>query len=161
MTDTLVVNASPLILLGRIGQIELLSRFGSQVLIPDRVIEEVAAGTAVDPSAAASVAWAMPFSVPPIPVPGSIASWELGAGESQVLSVAAGATAAEVVLDDLAARRCALALGLKVVGTLGIVLRAKRLGLIPSAQPLIASLRANGMFLHQELVAHALKIAGE
>ena len=67
----------------------------------------------------------------------------------------------EVALDDLAARRCASANGVPVVGTLGLLLRVKRLNLIPAARPLLESLLENGMFLPRDLVESALSVVGE
>lgn len=66
-----------------------------------------------------------------------------------------------VVLDDLMARRCARAHGLFVIGTLGILLRAKRLGILPSARPLVEQLRRSGMYLDERLLQSVLVELGE
>jgi predicted nucleic acid-binding protein len=63
-------------------------------------------------------------------VPPEILAWDLGAGETQVITNARRHGADRVVLDDLEARRGAKAMELKVIGTLGIVARAKRAGRI-------------------------------
>jgi len=73
-------------------------------------------------------------------VPELIQSWDLGAGESSVLTWAYANPGTEVIIDDLAARRCAAVLGIPVQGTLGLVLTAKQRGKIPAARPVLAQL---------------------
>jgi predicted nucleic acid-binding protein len=51
------------------------------------------------------------------------------------------------------AQRCAKAMGLRVIGTLGIVARAKRMGRIELAAPVIDRLRKSGLYVSEELVA--------
>lgn len=67
----------------------------------------------------------------------------------------------EVIIDDLAGRRCAEALGIPVRGTLGIVLTAKKRGLIPSARPILEQLRLSGMYLSEKVINQALALVGE
>ena len=101
-----VVNASPLILLGKLQRLDLLDSLAPAVWVPDGVIREVAMGAGSDPSTAASVTWAQARRQPDLPLPPTIAHWDLGAGESQVLAVCIE-TSAVAVLDDGAARACA------------------------------------------------------
>ena len=68
---------------------------------------------------------------------------------------------AEAVIDDLAARKCAAAIGVPVRGTLGIVLAAKRRNLIPLARPLVERLLQSGMYLSDSLMNGALALVGE
>lgn len=74
-----------------------------------------------------------------------ILSWDLGAGESQVIVNALLHGADRVVIDDLEARRCARSMGLNVIGTLGIVGRAKVMGRIEQATPVIERLQESGL----------------
>ena len=66
-----------------------------------------------------------------------------------------------VVLDDLLGRRCAQALRLPLIGTLGLVLMAKRRGAIPSARLVVEKLVAHGMYLSERVVGEALALVGE
>jgi predicted nucleic acid-binding protein len=95
-----------------------------------------------------------------LPLPAEIAGWDLGAGESQVL-VHTVISGDEAVLDDLQGRRCARALGVPATGTLGVILRARKLGMIPAARPLIEELLHGGLYLSRELVQQALRDVGE
>lgn len=160
MTEAWVANASPLILLGRIGQLDLMEHLASEIIVPDSVIAEIRAGEMRDATASTAIRWAASRRVPDAMVPVSVERWDLGSGESQVIAHGmAGSRWA--VLDDLAARRCATAHGMKVIGTLGIVLRSKRRGSIDRAKPLILKLIDAGMFLDHDLLERVLSLAGE
>jgi uncharacterized protein len=152
-----VVNASPLIALAKIGQLELLLGPSRILMIPEAVAEEIRVGPPQDP---ARVALTIGFGGTPIPVDVSaeVIAWGLGRGESAVLCLAAqhGATA---VLDDRDARRAAKTMGLDVLGTLGVVLRARAEGRIESASVTLKALQHHGMRLDERLVATALRDA--
>ena len=70
----------------------------------------------------------------------SIAAWDLGRGESEVLTLALGKPRTGVVLDDLQARKCAELFEISLIGTLGLVVLAKRKGLISAWPPLDCTL---------------------
>jgi predicted nucleic acid-binding protein len=87
--------------------------------------------------------------------------WGLGPGESAVLAEAMGLPGCRAVIDDLAARKCAASLGIPFIGTLGIVLRARRQGIIPAARPVMEDLLRGGMFLSRALLDRALALVCE
>jgi predicted nucleic acid-binding protein len=94
-------------------------------------------------------------------VPPTVAAWDLGPGESQVLSHCLGQPRVIAVLDDRSARQCARSLGISVVGSLGVVLAAKRRGWVPSARAIVERLVDEGLYLSDSLVAEALAEVGE
>ena len=65
------------------------------------------------------------------------------------------------VLDDLRGRRCALALGVPIFGTLGVIVEARRRELIPVASPLVAAIRGFGYYIEDHLIEAALRQVGE
>lgn len=67
---------------------------------------------------------------------------------------------ARAVVDDLIGRKCALSLGLSVVGTLGIVIGAYRRGTIDDPRQLLLDLRASGMWLSDAVIERTLRLAG-
>lgn len=150
-----VVNASPLILLGKLRRLDLLAMLAPSLVVPEAVVREVSAGAGRDAATAASVAWAQERMRPDVPVVSSVSSWDLGAGESQVIAHCLASTAV-AVLDDGEARACAQAHDLPLIGTLGVILRAHKLGLIPAARPLIEELVNAGSFLDRALVEREL-----
>jgi predicted nucleic acid-binding protein len=65
------------------------------------------------------------------------------------------------IIDDLAGRKCAACLDIPVRGTLGIVLEAKRRGVIRQARPVLEELIASGLYLRRHVLDEALKRVGE
>lgn len=86
---------------------------------------------------------------------------DLGPGETEVLALALETKDAIAVLDDALARQVAEALKLPLIGTLGLLLNAKRVGLIPAVCPLIEQLDALGFRLASHTRAAVLRMAGE
>ena len=66
-----------------------------------------------------------------------------------------------ILVDERAARRLCLELGLMTVGTLGVLLRAKEYGLIPSVQDRINKLSEAGFYLSEGVKRDVLKLANE
>ncbi|HEX3110887.1 MAG TPA: DUF3368 domain-containing protein [Thermoanaerobaculia bacterium] len=161
MHDVLVVNASPLIFLGNAGRVDLLNQIGAtQIIVPQSVFDEVTAASHEDRAsrAVAEAEWLVRLS--PSPPPSTVVEWDLGAGESDVISACIQIGGASPVIDDLAGRKCALALGLRPIGTLGIVIRAYRCGTISDPRQLLLDLRSAGMWLSDAVLEHALRLAG-
>jgi len=86
---------------------------------------------------------------------------EIHRGEAEVLALAAEAPESLVILDDTAARAHAKALGLKVTGTLGILLRAKQDARIHAMRPLLDQLERLGFRLAEHTRAAVLRLADE
>jgi predicted nucleic acid-binding protein len=160
VNEAWVVDASPLILFSRIARLDLIERLAASILIPNAVIEEVRAGQHKDQTAATALEWASRYRVENIAIVPSIEHWDLGLGEAQVIGHCVGESR-WAVLDDRAARRCAVAHNVPVIGTLGVILRSKNNRRIESARPLVKELIAAGMFLDDEFVDLALASVGE
>ncbi len=161
MSRSFAVNASPIILLTRIGHLHLLSALADKVVVPHAVIEELRARDDRDQAASVVEAAGWTLVVPNLPVPAEVQAWDLDAGESQVISYALEQSAVEAVLDDRAGRRCAKALGVPTIGTLGVVLACKRKSKIPLARPIVEAPVSHGMFLADEIMNGALAEVGE
>ena len=86
---------------------------------------------------------------------------DLGPGETEVLMLALEATAAIMILDDALAQQVAERLNLKLTGTLGLLLDAKRAGLIPAIAPVVDQLQALRFRLAEYTRLAILKLAGE
>lgn len=143
------------------GRLDLLRLGVSDVLVPDVVVAEVGARGSHDVSARAiaGASWLTVAATPPTPEP--VRACRLDPGGSAVLALAVGDSDCEVVLDDMAARRCAARFGIPCLGTLGLVLVAKRLGSLPEARPVIERLRQVGLYLDGEFVDDVLRRIGE
>lgn len=131
------------------------------MVVPRPVLQEVSCLDPSDPAVRAIHDSGWEVVTVSDPVPASVRQWKLDAGEESVLALALGSTDCEVVIDDLAGRRCALAHGIPLIGTLGIVILAKRIGRITAARPLIEELRRAGLRVSDDVIANALKQADE
>jgi len=159
MPEPPVVNASPLVVLARAGRLNLLRSLGERVLVPGAVAAEVRAHSDEAVRALDGEAWIE--EVPSDPIPGVVAAWDLGAGESAVLAWALAHPGTLAVIDDYAARTCAVVLGVPVKGTLGLALLAKQRGKVTAARPLVEELREAGLYLSDTVVREALELVGE
>lgn len=153
-----VSDAGPLIALGRLDLLALLLALFAQVQVPQAVLREcLARPENVDAGrirAAVDQGWLTPCEATPIVKDGL----DLGerAAIARALEIGAG-----LLADDRAARQYAIDLGLVVVGTLGVLVQAKRAGHLAAIGPLIEALRAGGQRLSRTAVAEALAAAGE
>jgi predicted nucleic acid-binding protein len=148
-----IFDASPLIALADINRLDLVPQLFETAFIPRAVLIEISR-TVGQPS------WLIVRSpAPPLDV--RVLEAALGAGETEAIALTIQLGAAEVVLDDYPARRLALRLDLLVVGTVGLLLRAKRHGLIKQARAELLALRSSGFFLDSRLIEQALADVGE
>jgi predicted nucleic acid-binding protein len=159
--DVWVVNASPVITLAKAGHLALLTEMADEILLPEAVAAELLMASVEDPARQAVVSgWGT--RLPVTETPATVLEWGLGAGETAVLAVSLTRGDCTVVLDDAAGRKCARTLGISVIGTLGVILRAKHQGRIASAARVMQDLRAAGLYLDDvtitDIVRHS---AGE
>ena len=85
----------------------------------------------------------------------------LEAGESEAIALAQETSPRWLIQDDLAARREAEALGLPTIGTLGVLLLAKEVGLVTSIKPVLDELRDRSLYIGEALYLAFLTSAGE
>jgi predicted nucleic acid-binding protein len=85
----------------------------------------------------------------------------LDEGEAAVIQLALDQGIRRVCIDERAGRRMASAVGLQVVGTLGLLLRAKQLGHLPALRPVVQRLTSAGAWYDQELLTRVFHAAGE
>lgn len=160
MSDVWVVNASPLIVLAKIGRIDLLQELTPTILVPDAVRLESLSGPTDDPACRILEAgWGQPVSVKRTGP--EVLQWDLGAGETAVIAAAIERPGAGVILDDAKARASANSFGLPLVGTIGVVMRARHRGMIAAAAPILADLQSAGLYIDRRTIAIALSSFGE
>jgi len=150
-----VINASPIIALARIGQVELLARLPGKAIVPQAVADELGKASESDPARLALESGVFKIVKSPEPPP-KLLAWDLGQGETAVLSYALAHPHWVAILDDGAARRCAQSFSLKLTGTLAVVILAKRYGLIESAAQVLHALGGVGFRLEEAIIRAAL-----
>ena len=147
-----VSNSSPLIALEQIGNLSLLQKLFATVSIPPAVTRETT--SVVLPP------WITESSLTQ-PIGPQILRASLGPGESETLSLALEVGARWIILDDRPARRLAEALGLPVIGTLGVLLASKRRGFLSAVRPCIDALMNHEFRIAPDLYERVLSDAGE
>ena len=161
MPEIWVMNACPLIVLGKARLLRTISPLAREWIIPERVIQEIRVKQSIEPyleelASGASITQQDVTNILP-----SIATWELGAGESAVMTIAINTPDAGVVLDDLQARKCATLFNLPLIGSIGLVLLAKQRGLLPLARPAITQIIQAGLYVHPAFLRQILQGIGE
>jgi predicted nucleic acid-binding protein len=152
--DTIVANASPLITLSKAGLLSNVAHVAQEWVVPDVVFQEVTAKPDVPPDSIHSLP---NITIVPVVPETCILGWDLGKGESAVLSYALMHNHLPVCVDDRAAWRCAQTYALPATGTIGLLLRAKRLGYLASVKESIARLQDAGLWLSSAFVADLLR----
>jgi hypothetical protein len=157
-----ISDTTPLSELAKIGRLEILQEVYGRVVIPQEVFDEVTAWSHPAVNAIVSAKW---IEIRPVGNPQEVltlhSSTQLGLGECAAISLAEELHATRLLIDDLAARHQAQSRNLPVIGTVGVILVAKGLGVIPAVKDLLDGLVAHGTRIGQKLYQDALSIAGE
>lgn len=153
-----MINTGPIIALERMGCLDIIGGLPFRFICPQEVRKELDVGEAsgyprVDP------VWVKVMQLSTAPAPFGVVGLDLG--ETAVIQLAIEQGVSTVAIDEWKGRRMALALGLDVTGSLGLVAKAKKLGLIPKAKPLVKRAAEQGIHYHPELIAAVLRELGE
>ena len=157
-----VSNSGPLIALAEINQFLLLQQLFGELSIPSAVYTEVVVDGAGQPGAkeTAEADWIKMVEVQDR-LAVDLLRDELGPGQSEAIVLATELSADYLLLDDLKARRKARHLGLRVSGTLGVLLMAKAAGLVKEVKPLLDQLWKTDLRVSPEVYQDVLAKAGE
>jgi predicted nucleic acid-binding protein len=150
MIDQVVTNSTCLIVLERIGQLNLLKQVFPKLFAPPIVLIEVGF----------QLEWLIIEQVHDIKIVTALRT-QLDEGESYAIALAMELGNLPIILDDKKARRIAKQLGLQVIGTLGVLLQAKQMGVITELSSFLDALRHAGYYMTDDLYLEALRIAGE
>ena len=164
MNDTkngIVINTSPWIALSICAKTKLLKQLYEEVYMPIGVKEEILIGgeEKVGVIELGKSSWLKVEEVTDIEKPKLL--YELDRGEAEVIILAKEKKIKEVLIDEKVARMQAKILGLEVIGTLGLLLMAKKKGLLSEIKPLIKKMLQRGIWIRSETVKGILEEAGE
>lgn len=155
-----VCNTSPIQYLHQVGLLEILPTLYCRVVLPRAVMDELDLGRlrGVDLPETTGLSW-----MDVIDVDSKMVRQSRGIhrGEAEAIALAKSRDGATLILDDLAARSYARATGLSVTGTLGILARAKREGLVDCLGPVVEALCDAGFRLAKATRSDFLKLVGE
>ena len=142
MPEPIIVDTSSLIALERIDLLPILCKIYKEVVITESVINEF--GTLSLPCLSIRRVESNLLNL-------LITDLNLGKGEAEVIALASQ-TGSKIIIDDSKARKVAENMGLKVTGTIGVLMKAERLGLIGSAYDKARELREKGFYVSEELI---------
>lgn len=150
MSQNLIITDSGcLIALERIDRLDILSNLFGEVWIPPAVSQEFGR----------TLSW---LNVVVPKDQGMVTALKLSIDDGEAEAIAlAYEYQCRLIVDDLQARKVAQRLGLQITGTVGILITAKRRGIIDSVKQVIDSLESVGFYVSEALKAQALKISGE
>ncbi len=155
----IVSNSTPLIAFARIGELELLHQLVQHVLVPEAVWKEVTeAGSRPGAEEIRKATWVEVRAVRVIPL--EIVPL-LDRGEIEAIALAEELTADELLLDERAARAIATARGLKIIGSAGLLVRAKQQGIITTVRPFLERMQVQGIRYSRRFVEELLRQLGE
>jgi predicted nucleic acid-binding protein len=126
-----VADSSPLIAMGRIGRLEILHAVLGQLLVPDAVWQEVVEAASGKPGASeiATASWIESRAASDSALV-NLLKKDLGPGEAEAIVLARETGADFVLMDERLGRSAARNLGLKVVGLIGVLIEARKQGLL-------------------------------
>lgn len=149
MKEPAVTDSACLIILDRIGRLDILRELFEPVMIPPGVREEF--GKALD--------WltvVAPMNTALIRVLSAI----VDEGEAEAIALASEQDCL-LILDDRKARRWAKSLGLRMIGTAGLLVRAKQQGVLSEVKPVLEAMKRSNFYMHPDLEKEVLRLAGE
>jgi predicted nucleic acid-binding protein len=158
-----ISNTSPIVNLATVGQLELLHQLYGQVIIPPAVFREIAVSGAGQPGAADIEAfdWIETLAVKDRAMVTSL-QLEVDEGEAEAIVLAVELNADLLLIDERIGRAVASRLGLNFIGLLGLLIEAKRKGLVFAVKPILDDLIGrSGYWITRELYDSVLNAAGE
>jgi uncharacterized protein len=159
-TITVISDTGPLSYLHRLRRLDILHRFYGRVLVPPAVVAELNVGIRLGLDLPDITT--LPWIVMQTPSANALAGIDgLGGGETEGIALARELPNALLLLDDGRARRIASALGLRISGTIGVLLVAKQKGLIGHLEPELDRLEGFGFRLAAPVRLAVLQKAGE
>lgn len=155
----LVADASALIALSACESLPLLDALFGQVLVPEAVFNEVAANN--KPQSARLRSY-LHGKVRAVDMQSFVYLDSFAdAGETAAMILYKEVAADFLLIDDKRGKKVAKINQIKTIGSLGVLLQAKRLGLIPLIAPLLEQISASPVFIGADLIRTVLELAGE
>jgi hypothetical protein len=159
--STVVSNATPLIALAWLEKLPLLPRLFDTIYIPQAVQDELLYNPdAIGVTEFRAAPW---LHVTPVTNPLAVVLLldQLDAGESEAIVLAHELQAGMLLMDERRGRRRAIQGGLTVVGTLGILIEARKHSFIGPLAPLLDKLKHLPFYMSQALITQVLREVGE
>lgn len=158
-----VSDTTPLIGLASMDRLELLQELFGDVYIPQAVFDETVTSGRDEGKAKWKVSNAKWIHVVEVKdrLAVNVLLDEMDLGEVETIVLASEMNADWVLMDEKKGRRKLAQLNIPKIGTLGVLVKAKQLGLIPLLKPEIEELQRSGFSISPSVVDTVLEMAGE
>lgn len=158
MTEKIVINTSPLLAFSKMQAFDFIGQLPFEFICPAEVETEILDGA----NQGHDVQIPEWLKIESLKFPlSSLAVASLDAGEAAVIQLALEQNIETVCIDEVKGRRAAYAVGLRVVGSLGLLGKAKTSGLINKVKPFVQKAASAGIYYDEKLVESYLKSLGE
>ncbi|MDB4901906.1 MAG: hypothetical protein JWQ63_1187 [Mucilaginibacter sp.] len=151
MPDIVIADTSCFILLSNINELSLLHKVYGEIITTPQIAMEFGS---ILPD------W-IKIKSPADYQKQQILELQIDKGEASAMALALELPGSLIILDDLRARVLAEQLGISITGTLGVIVKAKLNGIIPSVKPLLSKIKQTNFRVSSILEELALKQAGE
>lgn len=156
----IISNTTPILSLLKVDKLDVLQKMYGKIIVPSAVYQEIERGS--NKPYYQDIKWFDWIDIRQVTHPDSLTYFvDLDVGEAEVLLLSKEINADLVIIDEIVGRRYAKQLNLKITGTLGVLLKAKKLGLIPSVKDLISEMQEKGSWFSTKLVSRLLELADE
>ena len=158
----IVSDTTPISELAKVELLDLLPQMFGKVVIPQGVFDELQIGQHPAASFVQNLAWLEVVTVNNQQVVEELQrSFNLDLGESEAIVLASELGASQLLIDEKAARKVAIARKLPLIGTVGILVLAKRRGLLGSVKDVLNEMQGKGTRISERLYGQVLTLAGE
>ncbi|MFO7657506.1 MAG: DUF3368 domain-containing protein [Bacteroidales bacterium] len=160
MPEKVVSNTTPIICLLKLSKLDLLKELYKKIFIPEAVYQEISNGKNKGYYQDLSkIDW---ITIQKIQDKTALKYFlELDAGEAEAIILATEIGANLIIVDEKLGRFHAKHAGLKVTGTVGLLLKAKSKGIIGQVKPLLYELKEKDVWLDDKLIESILLKTGE
>ena len=153
----LIADSSALVALSVVNKLDILENLFGEVYVPRAVYDEVSQENKAESYKLKNYCKDKVLDTQSSPN----FNITLGRGESEAIVLYTEKNADFLLCDDKKAKKFAQNFGLKVIGSLGILLKAKEKNLIDKIAPLIEILKESNIFIDDKTYALVLGMAGE
>ena len=151
MPKAIISDASCFILLDKIGELDLLHKLYTRIVTTPEIVNEC--GIVLPDWVEVKLAKNIQYQ--------KILELQIDRGEASAIALALESRNSLLILDDYKARKTAQSLGIKITGTIGVIIKAKLNGITPSIAPFLEKIKRTNFRLSDEIIKQAYIEAGE
>lgn len=152
----IIGDSSALVALAVVNQLELLEKLYDKLYIPQAVFDEV---TQIGKPQSNKLRQFLQSRVKRVDL--TLTQLGLGLGELEAITLYKKLDADVLLIDDNRAKKYASLNGVKVIGSLGVLIKAKEKGYIEMVKPFLDEIQKSEVYISKKLIEKVLEICGE